>query len=129
MLPDSDIAYLNERGIGYELANEANMTCVVIPQWPLPPGYNQTYADLLLRLSAGYPDIPPDMWWFDPAVTLANGQTVQATELTEPYLGRSWQRWSRHFTNGQWQSGIDGLESYFALIRAELHRCVPAPAQ
>jgi hypothetical protein len=129
VLPDSDITYLNERGITYQLASEANMTCVTIPAWPLPAGYNRTDADLLLRLSAGYPDIPPDMWWFDPAVTLSNGQMIQATELTEPYLGRIWQRWSRHFNAGQWQSGIDGLESYLALIRAELHRCVPAPAR
>jgi len=124
VLPDSDIVYLNERGIAFELATEANMTCVIIPVWPLPPGYNRPHADMLLRLSAGYPDIPPDMWWFDPAISLANGQTVQATELIEPYLGRVWQRWSRHFVAGQWQSGIDGMESYFALIRAELHRCV-----
>lgn len=129
MLPDSDIAYLNERAIEFKLATEANMTCVIIPAWRLPPGYNHSQADLLLRLSAGYPDIPPDMWWFDPAICLANGQAVQATELIEPYLGRTWQRWSRHFVPGQWQSGIDGLESYFALIRAELNRCIPEPAQ
>jgi hypothetical protein len=129
VLPDSDIAFLDERGIAFELDTEANMTCVIIPAWPLPPGYNRSHADLLLRLSAGYPDIPPDMWWFDPAIALATGQSVQATELIESYLGRSWQRWSRHFVAGQWQSGIDGLESYFALIRAELHRCVPEPAQ
>jgi len=39
--------------------------------------------------------------------------------VTEQYLGRSWQRWSRHFAAGQWQSGVDGLESYIALMRAE----------
>lgn len=129
MLPDSDIAYLNERGIRFEVANEANMTCVIIPAWALPPGYSHPSADLLLRLSAGYPDIPPDMWWFDPAISLATGQAVQATESIEPYLGRKWQRWSRHFLPGQWQSGIDGLESYFALIRAELLRCLPESIQ
>lgn len=129
MLPDSDIAYLSQRQISFELAAEANMTCIIVREWSLPLGYNHPHADLLLRLSAGYPDIPPDMWWFDPAISLATGQTVQATEQMEPYLGRTWQRWSRHFVSGQWQSGIDGLESYFALIRAELHRCVPESAK
>ena len=129
MLPDSDIAYLNERGISYQLANEANMTCVIISTWPLPPGFNHANADLLLRLNAGYPDIPPDMWWFSPDVTLASGERLPATEVVEPYLNRTWHRWSRHFNAGQWQSGIDGLESYLALIRAELHRCVPEPAR
>ena len=129
MLPESDISYLEERGTAYEVASEANMTCVVIRAWPLPGGFNLSQADLLLRLSAGYPDVPPDMWWFDPAVTLANGQRVHATEHSQPYLNRTWQRWSRHLQAGQWQSGIDGLESYLALISAELHRCAPGLAR
>jgi E2/UBC family protein E len=98
------------------------MTCIVFPQWRLPPGYDRQSSDLLLRLPAGYPDVPPDMWWFDPAVRLSNGQVIQATEATEQHLGRSWQRWSRHFANGQWRSGVDGLESFVALIQRELTR-------
>jgi hypothetical protein len=65
------------------------------------------------------------MWWFDPPVRLADGRAITATEVVERHLGRSWQRWSRHFTDGQWQSGIDGLESYVALIRSDLERNVP----
>ena len=76
----------------------------------------------------GYPDVAPDMWWFDPGIRLADGTAVPATELVEVYVGRQWQRWSRHFQAGQWQSGIDGLESFFALIRVELARCAPAVA-
>jgi hypothetical protein len=102
------------------------MTCVVFPGWALPPGYDRASADLLVRLPAGYPDLPPDMWWFDPAVKLPNGSTPPATQATEGYLGRQWQRWSRHFQAGQWKSGIDGLESYLALIRQELLRCAQA---
>ena len=127
-LPDPDIAFLAERGIAYQLASEANMTCLIVPTWVLPTGYSHQHVDMLLRLNAGYPDIPPDMWWFDPAVTFADSRPVPATQVIEPYLGRSWQRWSRHFTPGQWQSGIDGLESFFALIRGELNRCVLEPA-
>jgi len=98
------------------------MTCVLIPGWILPPGFNVSSADLLIRLAAGYPDVPPDCWWFDPAVKLANNAALPATQVSEQYLDRTWQRWSRHFIQGQWQSGIDGLESFLALIRAELHR-------
>jgi hypothetical protein len=122
MLPAEDIAFITERGIDYQATSEAGMTCVVISNWPLPPGFDRPGADLLLRLSTGYPDVPPDMWWFDPAVKLANGTALPATEVVEHHLGRTWQRWSRHFNGGQWQSGIDGLESYLALIRQELER-------
>lgn len=127
-LPEADTKYLSERGIAHDVATEGGMTCVVLHQWPLPKGLNHPAADLLLRLSPGYPDVHPDMWWFNPPVCLANGQALPATEVIEQYLGRSWQRWSRHFNNGQWQSGVDGLESYLALIRRNLERSVPGAA-
>ncbi len=104
------------------------MTCVVVPEWPLPRGFDRSASDLLVRLSAGYPDVPPDMWWFSPAVHLANGADLPATSVVEVYLGRQWQRWSRHFNNGQWQSGIDGLASFLALIRQDLEYSVPKAA-
>ena len=124
-LPQNDLQYLAERGLTYSVAVEANMTCVVINDYILPAGYDKASSNLLLRLSPGYPDVAPDMWWFDPALRLANGQAIQATEIMETHLGRPWQRWSRHFNAGQWKSGIDSLESFFALIRKELHRCAP----
>jgi hypothetical protein len=123
-LPEADLAGLSERGAVYQISTEANMTCIVLPGYRLPPGYDQVRSDLLLRLNPGYPDVPPDMWWFSPAVKFANGRTVQATESVECHLGRQWQRWSRHFGQGQWKSGIDCLETFLALIRKELERCV-----
>jgi hypothetical protein len=122
-LPVEDETFLAQRGLPHEVTLDANMTCLVVHDYTLPCGYDRASSDLLLRLSTGYPDVPPDMWWFAPPVKLANGGTVAATECTETYLGRSWQRWSRHFNGGQWRSGIDCLETFFALIRKELERC------
>ncbi len=122
MLPDVDAEYLAERQIAHEIRVDSGMTCVLFPNYALPPGFDRERSDLLIRLSPGYPDVSPDMWWFDPPVRLANGQALPATEVVETHLGRDWQRWSRHFDAGQWQSGIDGLESYLALIRRELER-------
>lgn len=72
-----------------------------------------------IRLSASYPDTPPDMWWLIPHLNAA-GQTIPATEVLEVHDGRTWQRWSRHLDGGIWKSGIDGLESYVRLLRTEL---------
>ena len=119
-LPQSDMIYLNDRGVAHQIASESNMTCVVMPAWSLPAGFDREVSDLLIRLNPGYPDVPPDMWWFSPAVHLRDGQALPATSVVETYLGRTWQRWSRHFTSGQWQSGVDGLESFLALIRRDL---------
>ena len=128
-LPQSDIAYLNERGIRHKIVPESGMVCVVRRRWPLPSGLNHDAADLLLRLSPGFPDVPPEMWWFSPPVLSASGQAMPATNVIETYLGREWQRWSRHLTNGQWQSGVDGIASFLALVRKELSLEVPELAQ
>ena len=124
ILPQSDAVYLNERDVAHEIAVDSGMTCVVMLRWPLPNGFDRDVADLLIRLSPGYPDVPPDMWWFSPPVHLKNGKALPATDVVETYLGRRWQRWSRHFSNGQWQSGVDGLESFLALIREDLQHSV-----
>jgi hypothetical protein len=118
VLPALDQSFLADRGIPHEVRAEGGMICVVLANWPLPPGYGRPSADLLIRIPSGYPDLPPDMWWFDPPARLADGSSPPATESTEQYLGRSWQRWSRHFQTGQWKSGVDGLESYVALRRS-----------
>jgi hypothetical protein len=125
MLPPTDARYLADRALDHSIANEGNMTCVVFRGFALPAGFTGTQSDLLLRLSAGYPDVPPDMWWFDPPARRADGQVIPATEVVEQYLGRSWQRWSRHLNAGQWRSGVDGLESFLAIVRRELKRSVP----
>jgi hypothetical protein len=121
-LPQSDIDYLTERDRQFSVVEEANMTCVVFPGHHLPPGLDRTHADLLIRLNPGFPDVPPDMWWFDPGVHYADGRVIQCTDAVETYLGRSWQRWSRHLSAGQWQPGTDSLESFLALIQRELER-------
>lgn len=125
MLPAPDADYLSERRVGYSASQEGGMICIVVPNWKLPPGFNVQQADLLLRLPMGYPDLPPDMWWFDPAVLRDDGQEIPATQATEYHLGKRWQRWSRHLSPEQWRSGVDGLGSFFTLIQQELARCAP----
>lgn len=118
-----DAQYLDAKHPAHQVVTEAGMVCVVLPDWPLPPAYTGGRRDLLLRLSPGYPDVCPDMWWFSPAVTRSDGRVIPATESQEIYLGRTWQRWSRHFNPGQWMAGVDGVQSYLALVDQELRRC------
>jgi hypothetical protein len=120
VLPETDSTFLVDRQISHEVTTDQGMLTIVLPGFELPVGMDRPTSDLLIRLAGGYPDIAPDMWWFDPAVRLASGQSIPATDAIETYLGRRWQRWSRHFQPGQWQPGRDGLESYLALIRREL---------
>lgn len=118
-LPEYDVQYLADRSLTHEVRSDGGMACVLLPNWKLPSGLSVPETTVLFRLAAGYPDVAPDMWWCSPAVRRADGSIIQATDLQEQYLGRSWQRWSRHFAAGQWKSGIDGLESYIALMNSE----------
>ncbi|MDM4768268.1 E2/UBC family protein [Pelomonas sp. SE-A7] len=121
-LPQPDVEFLDARGLPYTVTEEANMTCLVFHGYALPKGYNIAQSDLLIRLSPGFPDVPPDMWWFSPAIARDDGQAIPATEHVENHLGRAWQRWSRHLGPGQWRSGTDDVQTYLAMIARELQR-------
>jgi hypothetical protein len=125
-LPQQEIQYLDSRGQVYAVSEEANMTCVTFPNFALPPGLNVAVSDLLIRLNPGFPDVPPDMWWFNPAVSRTDGKPIPATEHFEIHLGKNWQRWSRHLNAGQWQSGIDSLQTFLAIINRDLQKAAEA---
>lgn len=125
MLPAIDMDYLRARAPNHSVKVYGGVICVVLPAFPLGPGFDRAECDLLLRIAPGYPDIPPDMWWFSPAVRRTDGQQIPATQVTETHFNRTWQRWSRHLRAGQWKPGIDCLESYLSLVRRELSAAAP----
>ncbi|MGJ7562310.1 E2/UBC family protein [Variovorax sp. GB1R11] len=128
-LPASEMAFLTERGSPFQVLQEGGMNCLLLPKYRLPAGFTVLSADLLLRLNLGYPDVPPDMWWFEPAVLRADGRVIANTDVFEDHLGRRWQRWSRHLNPDQWLAGRDSLESFLALIDSDLRKSVSGCAQ
>jgi hypothetical protein len=127
LLPE-DLEYLVDRHIKHGVVEEGGMTCLVLSEWPLPAGLNAEKADVLIRLAPGYPDVPPDMWWVDPPLRRADGSEIVNTQSMESHLGRTWQRWSRHFSGGQWQPGIDRISGYIALLDNEFRRAAGTAA-
>lgn len=129
LLLAADKEHLDELGLDYEVTSEGGLICVVIKNWPLPLGYEPAQVDLLLRLPVGFPDAQPDMYWCDPPVRVAATDSFpQAADLMESYLGRTWQRFSRHLPGGAWQPGRDTLASYLALIYQGLAKEVGSSA-
>jgi hypothetical protein len=125
-LPQPEVEFLDSRRLVYTVHEEAGMTCVVFSNYRLPGGLSVGAADLLIRLSPGFPDVPPDMWWFSPGLSRTDGVVIPATDVTEQHLGRTWQRWSRHLNASQWQSGIDNLQTFLAMIDRELAKYAQA---
>jgi len=122
LLAESDLAYLSSKGLDFEAVLESNMIAVVIKGFELPRGYEPRVVDLLLRLPLQFPEAAPDMFWTDPVASYVGGGVPPASELRETYVGRSWQRWSRHFGRSHWRPGVDDLRSYVRLIRSTLER-------
>jgi Prokaryotic E2 family E len=119
-LPEFDVDYLKSKGFECETLVDGNMLCVLFKGFQLPPGLSIAQSDLLIRLSPGYPDVTPDMWWFSPGVFFQDGRNIPQTEVVEMYLGRQWQRWSRHFDSGRWRAGTDSIESFLAVLNGDL---------
>jgi hypothetical protein len=121
-LPARDAAFLGERGLEFELLPDPSAGAyLVIHRFDVAGGgFAPSPVDLMIRIPPQYPMTPLDMWYCDPPIRVATtGQYAPASEVTEAHLGRSWQRFSRHL-NDTWRPGIDGLRSYFTLVRAEL---------
>lgn len=122
LLPAADIQHLRARRLNFRASTSGNFIDVVIAGYRLPAGFDHDASDLLVRLPAnGWPDVKPDMWWFDPWIKIAaTGGYPPAADTPEVIEGRRWQRWSRHFSASSWQPGLDGLGTYLAMVDREL---------
>lgn len=112
-----DTQFLARAGYLHSATVENSTIFLVIAAFELPKGLEPHAVDLLLQLPSGFPDVSPDMFWCSPAVT-RRGSAIPGVDAGTPhqYVGRSWQRWSRHY-NGFWRPGVDDLKSLVAIVR------------
>lgn len=122
MLPEDDVAFLESKGYRYTFTPERRVGYLVIADFPFPRAYTPRTAELLIRIVAGYPNSQLDMFWTSPDVRLAATNAFpDRSNVKETYLGRSWQRWSRHW-RAEWRAGIDCLETFIGAIINELNK-------
>ena len=120
VLTEQDELYLRGKNFNFTAEVDGDTILVILCDVEMPPGITPGRADLLLVLPKGFPDVTPDCFWCTPDLT-ANGAPIQATEHHQPFAGREWQRWSRHF-DGQWRPGIDGLRTFVTIVEDCLRR-------
>ncbi len=119
-LPEDDEEYLNGKSFDWEVAPDANGGFLVIRNYPLhPERYEPARTDLMIRIPAQYPLAQLDMFYVAPEVRLKGGSYPQNAEVFEEFLGRRWQRFSRHLAQ-PWRAGVDGLPMFLSLIHSEL---------
>jgi ABC-type antimicrobial peptide transport system ATPase subunit len=121
-LPEFDREYLLEKGYQFEEKIDANRNGLIIRNWVLPAGkFNLQKSDLLILIPNGYPDVRPDMWYFNPVILLSpSNRAARQTQANINFEGKVWQRWSRHFPANEWRSSIDGIHTYFKKIEVAL---------
>ena len=108
-LPSADRRYLEAKGIKFAELDAGGQKAIVITRFLLPTGrYSSSEADVLILLPAGYPDVPPDMFFTHPWVRCtASGAYPRAADQPFTFCDKNWQRWSRH--SADWRPGQDGL--------------------
>lgn len=98
-------------------------TFLVFAECRLPEAFKSGTVRLLVKLPPGFPDASPDMFWVQPAVTLASsGASPHGTSI-ETVLEQSWQRFSWHLEPGGWRPGVSDLGDFMRCIRARFERC------
>ena len=79
-LLQADQDYLQAAGLEWEAVVFNGVHWVLIPAYPVPPGYSATQATAALRLDLTYPDSQIDMVFFHPHLARTDGKHIPNLE-------------------------------------------------
>ncbi len=120
---EEDQSFADRHPGSVERVSEGSVNWVLIHGMDVPDGYNVSKVTAAIMLPVGYPTCGLDMVYFYPELSLTSGKAIHAAEVRQTIQGKSYQRWSRHFTSqAPWRPGIDCLETYYAMIQGWLRR-------
>lgn len=122
-MSEGDAAELNELGFEWETVQDGSGQWVLQHGCIVPCGYVESKVSIAVRLETGYPRTPLDMAYYDPPLHLASGRPIPTTEQMQTIDGRSWQRWSRHYSGANpWRPGVDSVATHLVLARSWLEQ-------
>jgi hypothetical protein len=117
-----DEKFLQDYGLPWETVVDGSQW-VLIHDYPLPSGYNNSHVTAAIRMETGYPASQLDMVYFHPPISRKDGRAIGATGSMQSIDGKSFQRWSRHRTaQNPWKPGQDNLGTHIILIEEWLER-------
>lgn len=93
---------------------------VMIPDYPLPDGrFNKGVTKLLFVIPPGYPNTPPDNFFVDSDLRLANGGNPPAFNATgSPPIPGSWGWFSWHQVRWHPVATIEGGDNLLSYLRS-----------
>lgn len=89
-----------------------NLDWVLIKRWSLGPGWNQSETSVLVLVPAGYPVTPPDNFYVDSDLRLANSQVPGNASPNQSVIGRPWLQFSYHIEGADWRPHADVLQGH-----------------
>lgn len=115
-----DSEYLNINHPGWEGLAERRV--VLLHDFTVPEGYNVSKTTAAIFIPSNYPAQALDMVYFSPALARADGIVIPQTQVSEVIDGKTFQRWSRHYTKTKWRPDEDSLATHVMAIRDWLAR-------
>lgn len=122
-LPADDKSFLDGYGCHWEAVIDGSQW-VLLHSFPtLHPGYNHECVTAAIRIETGYPKAALDMVYFHPAIARIDGKLIGATQVTQMIDGKTFQRWSRHYTGANpWVIGENSLGTHIWTVEGWLIR-------
>jgi len=117
-----EIAFLKER---YPfLQHGQNYDWVMLPDFPLPEGYNRSATNLMFLIPHSYPHTPPDCFYVEIGLRLSSNELPSNyNEHMDVPVGGSWGYFSWHpeiwQAAGRMQEG-DNLNSFIKAVNFRL---------
>ncbi len=81
VLLDEDEKFLQDYGLPWETVVDGSQW-VLIHDFPLPDGYNNSRVAAAIRMETGYPTSQLDMVYFHPPITRKDGKVIGATTFS-----------------------------------------------
>jgi len=92
-----------------------------ISKWSLPPGWNQAATRLWVPCPAAYPQMPPDNFYVDATLRLADGREPGSTSIAMLEAGIQVRNFSYHVEIGEWSPERgDSLETFLFGVQKRL---------
>jgi len=122
-LPLEDQQFLDEYGLLWETLKSDALWVLLHGFSTQQLEYNHENVIAAIRIPTAYPNNALDMVYFYPHLSRIDGKAIKATNAKQLIDGKSFQRWSRHYTKqNPYDTSKPNLGNHILLIEDWLSR-------
>ncbi len=122
---NEDTEYLNVNHPGWESILNGCQRWLLLNNFKIPAGYTIHECTVAISIPANYPSQPLDMAYFFPYIHRKDGQVIRQTDSSMIIDGKSFQRWSRHYSSqNPWIPDESNIATHIMAIRDWLDRAL-----